>query len=196
MDQTLAYYAENADDFAKDTLRVDFSATRERFLSRLEPGAAILDLGCGAGRDAKAFLERGFRVTAVDGSPELCALASAYLGIPVRRQLFQDLTDQNAYDGIWACASILHLTRDDLTDVFRRIITALKPEGIIYTSFKYGTFEGIRSGRRFIDFTEAKFSGFLKQFPELTLIDQWVTSDVRPGRADEHWLNAIMKYGI
>lgn len=192
MNQTLNYYAENAADFAADTVNVDFSATQERFLALLPAGASILDFGCGSGRDTKAFLERGYRVTAVDGSPELCTLASAYTGIPVRQMLFAKLDDVEAYDGIWACASILHVPSAELPDIFRRMITALKPGGIIYTSFKYGTYEGERNGRLFTDFTEETFAAFLKQFPELTIEDQWISADVRPGRSNEKWLNVIL----
>lgn len=193
MDQTLNYYTENAADFAAGTVNVDFSATQERFLEKLLPGASILDLGCGSGRDTKAFLDRGYRMTAVDGSPELCRIASAYTGIPVRQMLFAELDDAKSYDGIWACASILHVPSAELPDIFRRMLTALKPGGIIYTSFKYGTFEGERNGRRFTDFTEGTFAAFLKQFPELTTEDQWISADVRPGRSDERWLNAILR---
>ena len=193
MNQTLNYYAENAADFAENTVNVDFSVTQERFLTRLRPGASILDFGCGSGRDTKVFLDWGYRVTAIDGSPELCRIASAYTGIPVRQMLFDDLNDVETYDGIWACASILHVPSAELPDIFRRMISALKPRGIIYTSFKYGTFEGERNGRRFTDFTEETFTEFVKQFPELTGDDQWISADVRPGRSDEKWLNVILR---
>ena len=193
MNQTLNYYAENAADFAADTVNVDFSATQERFLALLPAGASILDFGCGSGRDTKAFLDRGYRVTAMDGSPELCRIASAYIGIPVRQMLFDELDDVEAYDGIWACASILHVSSAELPNVFRRMIPALKSGGIIYTSFKYGTFEGERNGRWFTDFTEKTFADFMSQFPELTIEDQWISADVRPGRSDEKWLNAILR---
>ena len=193
MDQTLNYYAENADNFVADTVNVDYSANQGRFLAKLSPGASILDFGSGSGRDTKAFLAQGYLVTAIDGSPELCKLASAYTGIPVRQMLFAELDDTEAYDGIWANASILHVPFAELSDVFCRMITALKSGGIIYVSFKYGTFEGERSGRRYTDFTEEKFAEFLKQFTELTIEDQWISGDTRPGRSDEKWLNVILR---
>lgn len=193
MDATLHYYAENAARFAADTTAVDLSPIRDRFLTKLPPAASVLDFGCGAGRDTKAFLYRGCRVTAVDGSPELCAIASACTGIPVRQMLFSELDARAEYDGIWACASILHVPSAELPGVFRRMITALKPGGIIYASFKYGTFEGERNGRRFTDFTEETFAAFLQHFPELTLTDQWQTRDARPNRSDEKWLNVILR---
>ena len=193
MNKTLEYYAQHAEKFAADTTAVDFTVTQERFLIHLALDAAILDFGCGSGRDTKAFLDRGYHVTAVDGSPELCAIASAYTRVPVRQMLFQELDEHETYDGIWACASILHVHTIELPDVFRRMITALKPVGFVYISFKYGTFEGERNGRWFCDFTEETFAEFLRQFPELSINDQWISADVRPGRNDERWLNVILQ---
>ena len=190
---TLAYYAEHAEDFATSTVDVDFRATQDRFASLLPPNARILDFGCGSGRDTKHFLEQGFLVTAIDGSPELCAIAHELTGIPVRNELFGDLADVEAYDGIWACSSILHLPKDELADVFGRMVRALKPHGIIYTSFKHGTFEGIRNGRHFTDFTEHTFRDFVCRIPRLAIEDYWISGDVRPGREDEQWLNLILR---
>ena len=193
MNKTLNYYAQNAEKYSSDTAAVEFSDVQNRFLTHLAPRAAILDFGCGSGRDTKAFLDRGYHVTAVDGSPELCAIASRYTGVPVQQMLFQELDEHETYDGIWACSSILHVPSTELPDVFHSMIIALKPGGIIYTSFKYGTFEGERNSRWFCDFTEETFAKFLRQFPELSINDQWISSDVRPGRSDEMWLNAILR---
>lgn len=191
--KTLSYYNQNATQFCQNTVSVDFTATQTSFLSRLPAAARILDFGCGSGRDTKAFLEQGYRVDAIDGSSELCKLASEYTGIQVRHMYFQDLSAISEYDGIWACSSILHLTREELSKVMRKLITALKPNGIIYTSFKYGTFEGERNGRYFIDMTEETFANFFRDRKELQTEEEWVSSDVRPGRSEEKWLNLILR---
>ena len=195
MDQnkTLEYYNVNAQAFAAGTVSVDFEETQNRFLERLEPGAFILDFGCGSGRDTKYFLERGYRVDAVDGSDELCWFASAYTGTVVRRMLFQELDEQDKYDGIWACSSILHLPRWELKTVFEKMIDALKEEGYIYTSFKYGDFEGERNGRYFTDFTIDTFKEFIQDINGLKIVDYWITGDVRPGRGEEKWLNLLLQ---
>jgi len=193
-DITLSYYDANAQAFTNSTRDVEFSAMRERFTSLLDPGARILDLGCGSGRDTKAFHDAGFDVTATDGSAELCRTASEFCGIPVRHELFQSLHDVNAYDGVWACSSILHLPKDQLANVLRHIDRALKPRGIVYTSFKHGDFEGMRNGRFFTDFTEPTFRAFLAvATPSLAIEQLWTTTDVRPGREDERWLNVILR---
>ena len=193
MQPTLTYYNQNAIRFYTTTVSVEFTATQQRFLSYIPAPAAILDFGCGSGRDTKAFLDQGYHVEAIDGSEELCKLATQYTGIPVRHMLFQDLDAISKYDGIWACSSILHLPLPELNDVFHRMAAALKERGVIYTSFKYGTYEGERNGRYFTDMTEEKFSCFLQNIKELELEEQWVTSDVRPGRGDEKWLNIILR---
>jgi SAM-dependent methyltransferase len=105
---------------------------------------------------------------------------------------FQDLDEQEAYDGIWACSSILHLAKSELKDVLAKMGRALKPEGIIYTSFKYGEFEGERNGRYFTDFTPEAFRDFLRDVPGLCIEEYWITGDVRPGRGAEKWLNVIL----
>lgn len=191
--QTLDYYNNNAQAFASSTVDVDFSATQRRFAQLLPSGARILDFGCGSGRDSKYFLQQGFDVTATDGSAELCEIARKLTGLPVRHELFQDLTEVEAYDGIWACSSILHLPKTELADVLAKMITAVKPGGIIYTSFKYGTFEGVRNGRYFTDFTEETFRRFIEPIEGIRIEDWWVSGDVRPGRGDERWLNLLLR---
>ena len=193
MQKTLEYYNRNAREFAEGTSGVDFSGIQNRFLSHLPEGALILDFGCGSGRDTRYFLGKGFRVEAADGSEELCRLASVYTGIPVKQMLFQELEETEKYDGIWACASILHLRREELPEVFRKMYRALKPVGILYVSFKYGDFEGERNGRYFTDMTEETAEELLESVPELKIKERWVTGDVRAGRGAEKWLNMILR---
>lgn len=193
MDDTLQYYNQHAKAYVDSTRDVEFSQTQERFLQYLEPGARILDFGCGSGRDTKYFRNRGFQVEAVDGSAEFVRIASEYTGINVRRMLFQDLDEVECYDGIWACSSILHLPCAELEVVLGKMARALRRRGIVYTSFKYGTEEGERSGRYFTNMTEAKMAGLLEQIPVYDVEEMWVTFDVRPGRGDERWLNMILR---
>lgn len=190
---TLDYYNDYAYEFCKSTINIEFTTMQERFLKKIKKGSYILDFGCGSGRDTKYFLEQGYHVEAIDGSKELCKLASEYTGIEVKNMFFQELTEVEKYDGIWACSSILHLTVKDLSDVMKKMVIALRKNGIIYTSFKYGVFAGERNGRYFTDMTEETFAKFLKNIDGLEVEEQWKSSDVRPGREEEKWLNLILR---
>ena len=193
MNNTINYYNQNAENFIANTQNADMHPTQERFLRLLDANTSILDFGCGSGRDTKYFLEKGYQVTATDGSAELCRLASEFIGIKVKEMLFDELDAMNQYDGIWACSSILHLPKKELLPVIQKMCEALKDNGIIYTSFKYGDFEGERNGRYFTDFTEKTFREYIEKVPELTIEEAWITSDVRPGRGEEKWLNLILR---
>ena len=190
--KTLNYYNINAVNFSETTKNVDFSKVQQIFINHLSSDASILDFGCGSGRDSKYFLDYGYHVTATDGSEALCKIATDYTGIHVKQMLFEELDARKQYDGICACASILHLSREELPDIFRKMHQALKGNGIIYTSFKYGTFEGERNGRYFTDFTEEMFVEFIKQISGLKIEKMWITGDVREGRGDEQWLNILL----
>jgi len=190
---TLNYYNENAEEFTASTINVDFTNVQDKFLNKLSSSSSILDFGCGAGRDTKYFLEKGYMVEAIDGSEELCKLASEYTGTEVKRMFFQELHDVEKYDGIWACSSILHLPYEELVEVMKKMKVALKDTGIIYTSFKYGSFEGVRNGRYFIDMTEESLEKLLQDVGGLDVEEMWVTSDVRPGRGEEKWLNLFLR---
>lgn len=192
-DITLEYYAANAEAFACSTVNVAFSSVQQRFEGLLEPGARVLDFGCGSGRDAKHFLEAGFAVDAIDGSPQLCRIASELTGLPVRCMRFEELNAQSVYDGIWACSSILHVPSSQLPALLAKMAVALKPGGVIYTSFKLGEFEGVRNGRYFSDFTLESFARLLERVPALRGEGHWVSGDARPGREDEKWLNLILR---
>ena len=192
MNLTLEYYDKNAEAFSADTIDVKFTEVQNTFEAYLPEGGSILDFGCGAGRDTRYFLEKGYQVEAIDGSEELCKIASRNTGIEIRHMMFSELEAVERYDGIWACSSILHLTRKELQDVIRKMIRAVKNGGAIYTSFKYGEFEGYRSGRYFTDFTEESFRMFIRDYSGIGIAEEWISADVRPGKEDEKWLNIIL----
>lgn len=192
-EKTLEYYNQNDEAFITGTLNVDFSETQEKFLSYLKPGGKILDFGCGSGRDTKYFLSKGFEVRAIDGSKKMCEFASQFTGIDVSQLDFLDFDEKNQYNGIWACSSILHLNSEELLHVLKNISASLKSDGIFYTSFKYGTFEGERNGRFFNDMNETRFSELLKKVSSLKLLENWATEDIRADHKSEKWLNVICK---
>ena len=193
MNNSIGYYEENADRYIEATRDIDFHAAQDRFLKYLCKPSNILDFGCGSGRDTKYFLQKGHAVDATDGCMEFCRQASDYTGISVKQMLFQELNVRNVYDGIWACSSILHLDKCELADVMVRMVQALKTNGVVYTSFKYGDFCGERNERHFSDFTENSFTKFIEDIPELQIKDIWISCDIRPGKEEEKWLNLILQ---
>lgn len=194
MDNTLKYYAKNTEEFIASTLEADMSKTHEKFLSLLPKGAHILDLGCGSGRDSLCFLQKGFQVTAVDGSEELAKFASELIGQEVIVSDFKDLVLPTAsFDAIWASASLLHVHSEALPGILAKVIDLAKPGAIFYMSFKYGDYEGERGGRYYTDLNEARFADLMqKSGRSLEIIEQWVAKDVRPDKP-ELWLNTFAR---
>ncbi len=144
---TLEYYNQNAQLYCEQTLIGDLQENYEKFLSRLPKKAYILDFGCGSGRDSKYFIDNGYKVKAIDGSIEMCKLASKYIEQEVDCMRFDELADINIYDGIWACSSILHIEKENLSSILTKMINALKVNGIIYTSFKIGEGYEVKEGK-------------------------------------------------
>ncbi|MCE2717042.1 MAG: class I SAM-dependent methyltransferase [Pseudomonadota bacterium] len=134
---TLSYYNAKALDFYDRTINTDMSHVYKKFLQHLPKGAHILDAGCGSGRDSKYFLSKGYEITAFDGSQEMVLLAEKELGKSVLHMLFQDLNFEEKFDGVWACASLLHIPYEETKDVYKRIHNALKPNGVFYASYKH-----------------------------------------------------------
>jgi superfamily II DNA or RNA helicase/SAM-dependent methyltransferase len=190
MTSTVAYYNQNAIDFFSNTIDVDMSALHDRFLATVTPGGIILDAGCGSGRDANSFQSRGFRVAAFDASPELARMACDHTGLNIVVRSFSDVHEQSCYDGIWACASLLHLPEISIPAALGRLWAALKPGGSFYLSFKLGQGERVQNGRHFTDATEIQLRDWLAVLPDLLGIECWLSTDQRPGRS-EQWLNAI-----
>ncbi|QCU76339.1 class I SAM-dependent methyltransferase [Pseudoalteromonas distincta] len=189
---TLTYYNQNAKAFSDSTLNVDMSALYAEFLPHVAQHGSILDAGCGSARDAAFFKAQGFTVSAFDASPKLAELASSYLQQPVAVKTFQQLNCVNKYDGIWCCASLLHVPKAELPEVFLNLQNALKPNGVLYVSFKYGDTERVHNGREFTDLNENALTHLLSN-TQLKAIKQWQSVDQRPERESEVWLNALIK---
>lgn len=192
MSRNTRYYDKNAAQFADGTLGVDMSELHKRFLVHVPAGGLILDAGCGAGRDIKAFVQAGFRVRAFDASAELVRLAQEHSGQAVELRRFEDFDEPSCYDGIWACASLLHVSEADLPWVIRRLWASLKPGGTFYLSFKHGEGKRCVGERDFTDATEARLRDWVTDLPELEVVECWITRDQRPERSDE-WLNGLMR---
>lgn len=185
------YYTENAQVFFETTMSVDMTPIYEKFLPDIKKGGHILDVGCGSGRDAKAFLDAGYRVTAFDASETLAEKASVFLGQAVEFSTFETFYSNKLFDGIWACASLLHVSLNSLPSIFSKFGALLTNQGLFYCSFKYGEGELERDGRKFTNLTEFSIVAALKG-TGLTVKHLWISGDRRADRHVELWLNALL----
>ncbi len=192
MSSTLEYYNRIAEKYIEDSLHADVSDLYAHLLPKVPECGSILDLGCGSGRDSKHFMELGYHVTAVDGSAEFCKRASNLLGIEVKCKLFDEIDFISEFDAVWACASLLHVPKNEIHSILRKIEKALKPEGIFYMSFKYGTEERIAGERAFSDYTEQDIPWLLKE-TKMNCIEYWISGDVREEHTGEKWLNVMVQ---
>ena len=191
--QTLSYYEANAKRFFENTRDIDMDSIYEPFLTVLPPGAHILDAGCGSGRDSRAFLERGYEVTALDASKAMAQLASQHIGRPVLHMSFDQVRFREHFDGVWACASLLHVPEHSMAKVLKRLGMTLKAGGVMYASFKYGEGEAVRGGRLFNDYDEGSLRLLLRSRPDLGILKAWRTTDLRPDCDDVTWLNVLLR---
>ena len=192
---TLSYYNANAETYFEATKNGDMSKVYERFLMLLTDGAYILDFGCGSGRDSKYFLEHGYKVKAIDGSKNLFDLASKFIGQEVEHMTFDQLKAKNEFDGIWACSSILQVERENLPDILRKMITALKDGGVIYTSFKKGNQEVVQDGKYYNYITREILEDMLKEVdPNSQIVDYYENSTVaNVNRPTATWGSYLIK---
>lgn len=191
--KTIDFYNAQAKEYIAETVDLDISNIRNRFLELVPENGHILDLGCGSGRDSRFFLGQGYSVTAIDASYELANLASKFIGQTVRHLSFQKLDYIETFDGVWACASLLHCPKAEMSAVMQRLNVALKADGIIYMSFKYGTEERIdERGRFFNDYTEADVTKMLLEYSDLHVVE--IFSELKPLRSGfQNWLNVFAK---
>jgi len=188
---TIDYYQQNADEFFNGTINVDMSNIYQHFTKNLPTSSLILDAGCGSGRDSKAFLDMGYKVEAFDASSEMVKLASEYTGLDVKHAVFDDVNAIDKYDAIWCCASLLHVPENQLPNTLARLASALKPNGIWYLSFKYGSKQREKDGRLFTDVNEERLATLVSALSHVEVKLIWITEDKRPDR-NEQWLNAIL----
>jgi SAM-dependent methyltransferase len=189
---SIGYYDQNSDAFFRETVEADMRGLQGRFLAYVPTGGRILDAGCGSGRDALAFQRQGYVVEAFDGSAKMVRLARAHTGLPVRRLLFEEVDWMETFDGVWACASLLHVPRAHLADAIARLVRTLRRGGVLFASFKCGQREREIYGRHFTDLTEGDLRQLLAA-ARLEALDVWVSRDVRSGRDGELWISGIGK---
>jgi SAM-dependent methyltransferases len=185
------YYNEHADTFIITTQEVDMSNLYQQVTPSLPVGAAILDAGCGSGRDALNFQKMGFDVEAFDGSKAMAEAASQLIGRKVHCCTFMEYNTKKHFDAIWACASLLHVPYNELPKTFDHLKQFLSKEGKFVVSFKYGDSQRQQGERHFTDMNEERLEQVIHDTGGLTIEKTWFTSDNRPQNATI-WFNAIL----
>lgn len=192
----LDYYNNNAKLYFEQTKEGKFEEIYKKFLEKIEKNSYILDFGCGSGRDSKYFIEHGYKVRAIDGSNQMCKIASEYINQEVECMLFEELNDIEKYDGIWACSSILHVEKEKLGSILVKMINAVKKEGIIYTSFKKGNGYEIKEGKYYNFMNKEEMEKLLSTLsPKVEIIDYFESfpTTKRPETSEVIWSNYIIK---
>ena len=188
---TIDYYNKNASKYYNDTIDLSREDVIEEFLELIPADSAILDLGCGSGRDSLYFIEEGFDVTAVDGSKAMCELAEVEIGQHVHNIMFEDLDFEEVFDGVWACAYIVKEKKSEINNIINKISRSLVDNGVMYISLKHGDFEGMRDGRYYSDYRVGEIKDIIKSHPELEIEDIYTK---RRNKTDElSWINIFIR---
>lgn len=193
-DKTLNYYNENAKEYFETTKILKTTEIYKEFLDSVKSSGKILDLGCGSGRDSLYFKNAGYNVISVDGSVELAKEAEKLINQEVIVSIFEDLQLNEKFDGIWACASLLHIKRENIEDVLRSLANNLKEGAVFYLSFKHGDNEYIDDrGRYFNCYTEESFKDMIDDIKEFSVNSIYNTGDTLGGRDNLIWLNILLQ---
>tara|TARA_B100000315_G_scaffold250017_1_gene282113 strand:- start:4 stop:600 length:597 start_codon:yes stop_codon:yes gene_type:complete len=187
-DSTIQYYNENADAFVSRTVDIDMSNIYPKFTSLLPCDGKILDAGCGSGRDAQYFLSQGFEVVAIDASEEMVKCASNLMGQDAVQMKFDDVTFSNEFDGVWACASLLHVKKENFVSTLNILVNALKSNGVIYVSLKESKSSTPDGGRHFSYFSIDEVNEIMSLQSELELLEIWIEE-----RIDFKWINVLAR---
>ena len=186
------YYNSNSESFIKDTRNIDMKKSYEVFLANIPDQGLILNAGCGSGRDSLIFQKLGYRVDAFDGSSSMVSEAKKLTGLNIELSTFEDFEFNRSYNGIWACASLLHVRRANLVSILTRLSEGLISGGVLYSSFKYGNNERLNGERYFNDINEHVLKAYVDTVPDISVMQTWVTGNRRTNDNDEKWLNSLL----
>ena len=192
---TIDYYNNNAKSYFENTLKANMDFLYKKFLNYLpdKKKITILDVGSGSGRDSLYFLQKGYSVVALEPSEELVKMSRKIIGDIIVIKYIEDISYSNIFDGVWACASLLHIPHKLMNNILKKLYQSLKDDGILFISLKKGDFEGVRNKRYFCDYTLDKFNKLSYKKIGFKLVEHFETFDVRKDRNNELWLNLILK---
>lgn len=190
---TIDFYELNAHRYAGLTSSVDLSQLRSRFIKHLPPHARVLDVGCGAGRDLRAFKAAGFEAEGIEPAPALARIAREFSGCPVSVTTIDKLEANGKFDGVWACASLLHLRVAELPEALARIRRALRDPGIFFMSMQRGAGENAAPDGRFYCLYEESEILDAVNGQGFVPLDVWESGDALPERQAIRWINLLAR---
>lgn len=192
-DATIRFYDLHAEVYANKTVFLDLTDAYAQF-REFVPSGRILDAGCGAGRDTRFFIENGYVVIAFDASREMVRKCQEYPHAYCLQRSFSEITFKEEFDGVWACASLLHLPRDKARLAVTRLTTSLKPEGVMFVSVKHGEGNRWEKDRYFEFYNDETIHRLFDHDPRLKLIKLWnSTAPDLNGGGEVKWLNALLR---
>lgn len=175
------YYSKHSEEYIASTIHADMSSIYALFEPLLK-GRRILDVGFGSGRDMAYFQSKGYEVYGIDTEPSFVqhVLKS---GLSVIQADVRTYETNQKFDGIWACASLLHLSQKDMVQAVERLKGMLEKRGVLFVSLKEGDSESVDEKGRLMTFVRQDFLERLG-FKVLS-----ITDDI-DGRGFR-WLNAV-----
>ena len=185
------YYNEKAKEFIANVHHLDMSHLYNVFEKYIPHPSRILDVGSGTGRDSLYFTKKGHTVTSFDASESLVEFSRMFLD-DVRLDTFQSFQSEEAYHGIWACASLLHVERKDILMIIQKYIDMLVEGGVFYMSFKRCDYDYIKDGIQYTCFSSETLHDLLNHTHDAKIVELFETEDVRPHRV-ETWVNVIIQ---
>ncbi|MCZ8076937.1 MAG: class I SAM-dependent methyltransferase [Paucibacter sp.] len=190
--RTDGFYREGAQSYFEKTIDVQMDHLYRPFLKLVRSSGRILDVGCGSGRDVKKFRSLGYEAFGIDQSPELVALASAHIGPYFSIARAETYKGDVPFDAVWACASLLHLPREELLSAIENLASLLNPRGIFFASVQAGTGDGVQAdGRRYTYYSAAEFEDTLRRAGFLVL-ESWITKDAMRANGPS-WVNVLAR---
>lgn len=189
---TIDYYNNTAESYFNNTVKIDMSSLYAKFIKEIPVGGRILDVGCGSGRDSKYFIDNKFGVVPIDASVKMCEIASKYIGVKALNVNILELDYEMEFDGVWACASLLHIFREKQRDALKILVKALKIGGVLYASWKYGNTERFESDRSFCDMDEEFITQMIGTIDGVKIVEIWRTADNKPN-TNEEWINLLIQ---
>lgn len=192
-DTTIAYYNEHAKEYFDNTLFVDMATSYSMFIKYLKPHSSIVDLGAGSGRDVLYFKKMGFQVEGIDASEKMCLLATEYSGVKIECKAIQEWHPNRKYDGVWANASLLHLSKSEFERFLLNIDDYLLDKGVLYFSLKNGVATGLdEQGRYFVNYNFEDINCMIRKNCNLKLVEKWTSFDTLK-RVGFKWINIIVQ---